>query len=128
MIVKITKEAKEWLRVAQMPVARQMIAELKKDETTAADVAKQAASIIFGYSNGVKVFEASAEIAGNERISNYYSDNSGILDVWITFSILEESKAFIIGGAYLSDIWQQGIIRDDVLRNRMFLRVYSSIK
>ncbi len=49
MNVKITKEAKKWLTVAQMPIVRQIIASLKEDETTAAEAAKQAASIIFGY-------------------------------------------------------------------------------
>lgn len=72
MTVKITKEAKKWLTVAQMPIVRQIIASLKEDEITAADAAKQTASIIFGYSEGVKIFEATAEIAGNQRINNYW--------------------------------------------------------
>lgn len=128
MIVKITKVAKQWLTVAQMPIVRQIIANLKEDETTAADAARQAASIIFGYSEGVKVFEASAEISGNKRIENYYTPNSGTLDIWINFSIFDEYKGFVTGGAYLSDIWQQGAVDAKELKNRMFLQIYKPTK
>lgn len=128
MTVKITKEAKKWLTVAQMPIVRQIIASLKEDEITAADAAKQAASIIFGYSEGVKIFEATAEIAGNRRINNYYTTDSGTLDIWINFSIFDSYKGFVTGGAYLSDIWQQGAIDEEELRSRMFLQVYKPTK
>lgn len=128
MTVKITKEAKKWLTVAQMPIVHEIIANMKEDETTAAEAAKQAASIIFGYSEGVKVFEATAEIAGNQRINNYYTTDSGTLDIWINFSVFDEYQGFVTGGAYLSDVWQQGAIDEEELKSRMFLKVYKSTK
>ncbi len=128
MNVKITKEAKQWLTVAQMPIIKQIIANLKEDEITATDAAKQAASIIFGYSSGVKIFETSAEIANNRRVNNYYTDNSGELDVWIRFSIFDDYKGFVIGGAYLSDIWQEGATDSKILIGRMFLQIYKPTK
>lgn len=128
MTVKITKEAKQWLTVAQMPIVKEMIKDFKEDETTATEAAQYAAGIIFGNSANTKIFEASAEIAGNASIYNYYSENSEHLDIWINFSIFNENKGFVTGGAYLSDLWQSGAIPADELKSRMFLQIYKPTK
>lgn len=112
MQVKITKKAKKWLTVAEMPIVRRIIADFKdNDESTTAEYAKSAADAIM-YANfkhctssATKVFEATAQISKNQRLHNYYSDDSGDLDVWIDFVVFDEINGTISGGAYLSDIW-----------------------
>lgn len=129
MKVQITKEAKQWLTVAQMPEVRKMIAALKED-TGIKDYAEMAVVLLLGYDCGnAKILEASAEIARNSRIKDYYTDNSGNLDVWINFTAFNGYNCFIRGGAYLSDIWQLGDPdRNSELKSRMYVERYDLVK
>lgn len=125
MKIKITKEAKQWLTVAEMPEVRKMISDLK-DEDIMEDV-KMAVRLLTEYS-GIKIFEPSAEIAWNDSINDYYTDHSGHLDVWITFSVLDKFNWFVEGGLYLSDIWQIGDLEvNEALRKKMYCNTYKFI-
>lgn len=124
MKVKITDEARRWLTLAELPSAKQMIAEMKEDESSAAEyLATAAACWLHNSENAhraddvVKVLAASAEIAGNARIWNRYNDESGRLDVWLTGTV-ETFYGFLKIGCYLSDVWEIG--PEDV--NRAFPR------
>lgn len=125
MKVQITKEAKQWLTVAQMPEVRKMIADLKDDDI------KSYVITMMNFLEGnnffnVKVFEATAEISRNIRVKDRYTDNSGDLDVWINFIAYGSgSDSFIRGGAYLSDIWSiTGTEEDNKLKSRMYVARY----
>ena len=87
MKVRITQEAKKWLTLAQAPVARQIVMDMKESEESAADVLMSAAR---GYHRSFddrdkrcelgwpeRVLEAKAEICGNQRVWDYYSEGSG---------------------------------------------------
>lgn len=124
MTVKITKEAKKWLTVAQMPTVKRMIEQEKENGMPEKELAAMAASVILG-SKPEKVFEVSAEIAGNDRISNYYTDDSGNLDIWVNFSAFSTFDGFVTGGAYLSDIYQLGTPDiNEQLKKHMYFILY----
>ena len=63
-------------------------------------------AVYFGSAWGVEVLKADASIAGNCRICDQYSDESGTLDIWIDATACVNNNEFIIIGAYLSDIFQ----------------------
>lgn len=126
MKIQITKEAKKWLTVAEMPEVRKMIDDLKDDDIrgyvrTTMNFLKE------NNSSAVKVFEATAEIKKNIRVMDRYTDNSGNLDVWIDFiAYSSDSDSFIRGGAYLSDIWSiTGTEEDNKLKLEMYVERYN---
>ena len=117
MKVRITQEAKKWLTLAQAPVARQIVMDMKESEESAADVLMSAAN---GYRRSfddrgkrcelgwpTRVLEAKAEICGNQRVYNYFSEGSGTLDVWVSGYVLF-SKGILEIHSCLSDIWSLG--------------------
>lgn len=126
MKIQITKEAKQWLTVAEMPEVRRIITYLKDDDVK--DYARMAVRLLTGNNcSNVKIFEVSAKIAGNNRVEDYYTNNSGDLDVWISFiAYSENSDCFIKGGAYLSDIWSiTGTESDNKLKSEMYVERYN---
>ena len=119
MKVRITQEAKKWLTLAQAPVARQIVMDMKESEESAADILMSAAN---GYRRSFddcdcgkrcelgwpkRVMEAKAEICGNQRVWDYFSEGSGTLDVWVSGYVLFDFGVLEIH-AYLSDIWSLG--------------------
>lgn len=128
MKIVISKESKKWLTVAEMAEVKKMIDGLKEDDIK--EYAKMAANLLSG-GKGTKIFlyEASAEIMRNRRVKDYFTDNSGDLDVWINFSALDDHNCFIKGGAYLSDIWQIGDVdKSSELKSRMYAEYYNLVK
>ena len=122
MKVKITEETRRWLTLAELPEAKKIIADMKNDESSAAEYLKTAAACWLRNSEKanraddvIKVLYAEAEISGNSRIWNRYDDESGRLDVWID-GTAETFYGFLKIGFYLSDVWELG--PDDV--NRAF--------
>lgn len=126
MKVTFTAEAKRFITLSEMPTVRQMIESLKEDESTVNEYAEMAArAAMDGYV--VKVFEASAKIAKNSRAKDNYTADSGDLDVWVDFTALT-SEGFVIGGAYLTDIWDITGDNDEEIRGHMFLRKFVETK
>ncbi len=121
MKVQITKEAKKWLTAAEMPIAKALVSDFKDDISTVADIARDAAELVSGFSESIKVYKATAEIAHNDRVFNYYSDNSAHLDVWIQFTAFNADYGLLVGGVYLSDMLDEnyGFIVSDVYPSDM---------
>lgn len=126
MKITFTAESKKTITVAEMPTVRQMIESCKEDESTVKEYAEMAARVAVG-GYVVKVFEASAEIARNRRAWNNYTNDSGDLDVWISFTALA-SEGFVIGGAYLTDIWNITGDNSEEIRRHMFIRKFTETK
>lgn len=118
MKITITADMKKVLTIAEMPTARQVIENLKCDDSLK-DYAKMAASLA-ACCSVEKVLECSAEIAKNCRANDNFFEGSADLDVWITFTAFT-SEGFVMGGAYLTDIWNIGI-DDYEIRKHMFIR------
>lgn len=136
MKVKITQDARRWITLEQAPKAREMIRDFKENEEAHAEIgyAQMAVNCIGNavkdcYNTCGEVLRAEAEISGNRRIYNFYSDESGTLDVWITFTA-RTTYGFIEGGAYLSDIWQIGRSEeeDKELAGYMYYRLFEEVK
>ncbi len=131
MKVQITKEAKKWLTVAEMPIVKKIIADFRNgdnSDVTAEEIAKYASAVIFNGQTADKILEASAEIAGNKRIYNYYNDKSGRLDIWVNFTAFHEYHGFVIGGCYLSDIWSLTDENREEIKRHMYIREFKEIR
>lgn len=123
MKITITADAKKYLTLTQLPIAKQVIKDMKEDEF---DYAEQAARIASdGYV--VKVYETKATIAGNYRVWNQFGDGSGTMDVWVDFTALT-SEGFIMGGAYLSDLWSADGENLEYIREHMYIRKFTETK
>lgn len=124
MTVKIDNESKKWMTLYELPIAKDITKDLKEEDIKS-DV-EIACHCIDPY-GVVTVYSATAKIAGNQRVYNYYKDESGHLDVWIDFIayINGETPMFVEAGAYLSDIWQAGPETYDEIRNHMHIRKFT---
>ena len=132
MKVRITKEAKQWLTLAEAPAANAIVRDMKEDEWSVAEYAKMAVNCIGNaigkeYNWCSRVLESDAEISGNARIWNAYSEDSGRLDVWINFTA-RTYDGFIEGGAYLTDIWNIAGDNQEELASHMYYRRYEEVK
>ena len=121
MKIRISKESKKWMTLAQAPVARQMVLDGKDPEMygniTNEECVELAAIAWLEYHREhnakkkcgvpIHVLEASAKICNNQRLVDYWSKESGMLDVWVEGTV-KCSRGFLEIGAYLSDILQLG--------------------
>lgn len=105
MKITLPKEVRERLTMHDVTEARKIISQEKTNTLTAAEAAAMIGQAVIKYPSDLKVLEASAEIAGNCRVWNYYTDDSRNLDVWVNFRIRAFNE-YIEGGAYLSDVFQ----------------------
>lgn len=128
MKISITKEMKKVITLADMPAVNEVIKFMLDDTTTAKEAAEAAARIASG-NNIVKVLEASAEIAGNARIWEYYGC-SAHYDVWVNFiAIIDDGfGGIIMGGAYLSDIHSAAGDNYEEIRSHMYIRKFNETK
>lgn len=104
MRARITKRLKDWVTVSQMPTVKRMVDEVKEDEYSATDYAKMVARTVFG-DNEAMIFNAVAEVAGNERANDNFFEGSGTFDIWIEFIAFHSFKGACEIGVYLTDIW-----------------------
>ena len=124
MKVTFPKEARAWVTIADAPIVKRMIVEFSEDTTPVREYAEMAVRIA-GKSNIIRVLECNAEIAGNSRVWNYYGDDTKIFDVWVTFTAMADNCRFVMGGAYLSDIFQIGPeAENERIRQRMSIREF----
>lgn len=126
MKITVTADSKKCITVAEMPIVRQIIEELKQNDDTVKDYAEMAARIASG-GYVMKVFECSAEIAKNCRVWNAYNADSCDLDVWVDFTAYT-SEGFVIGGAYLTDLWSIDGDNTEEIRSHMFIRKFTETK
>ena len=125
MKVKVTQDAKKWLTVAEMPEVRKIIEYLKDYDWTESD--KQTV-VRLGMADAFGTFEilkAEAEIAGNARIWNYYTDDSGRLDVWLVVYGYNQFDGFVEAHMYLSDLWSLSDNNRDEIRSHMYINKFT---
>ena len=125
MKVQFTADMKRIVTVAEMPAVRKVIEYEKDDEWTAKEWAKMAAEIVCPRSS-VKVLEASAEIAKNCRVWDTYADGSADFDVWIRFTAFA-GDSFVMGGAYLSDLWAASADNREETVKHMYVRRFEEV-
>ena len=125
MKVQFTADAKRFVTIAEMPAVRKVIEVVKEDEWTAKEWAKMATGIVCHHSC-VKVLEASAEIAKNCRVCDVYTEGSADFDVWIRFTAFV-GDGFVMGGVYLSDLWEVNDDNREQLINHMYIRQFEEV-
>lgn len=128
MNITITAESRHIITLAEAPVIAKMYEALVSDTWSARDYAEMAARIASGC-NTVNVLQAQAEIAKNERACNSIYDGSADFDIWITFTatINNTFGGIIIGGAYLTDLWQHNSADLEATRSHMYIRKFAEI-
>ena len=144
MKVKITEDSKKILTLAEMSSAKRIINESKNDGYTTEELAKQAMSLFCHfknkeleasgyypvYSGQFKIFNAVAEIAKNNRIYDWWGEDTGHLDVWISWIAVSEYYGAVELGMYVSDIHH--IMCDyevcDSIYYNMYINEYQPLK
>ncbi len=126
MKVQITKEAKKWLKVAQMPAVRKIIADCKEEDICdLKEYGQMAASLAADGNYNFEILKASAEIAGNCRINDAFFDGSGHLDVYCKFYAFNYFAGFYEIGIYLTDLWKIGSEETNKeVRRNMYITAY----
>ena len=112
------------LTVAEMPMAKELIKNMREDNNFD-QYALSAARVASGDNDNFVIFNQTATIAKNERVQDYYSDNSGNLDIWLEFLAFSFFSGCFLVGVYLSDVYQiTGEPSDILLKEHMFIREY----
>ena len=125
MKIQFTNEMKHIVTVAEVPSVRSVIECERDDEWTAKEWAKMAAELVCSHSR-VKVLEASAEIAKNFRVRDAYGEDSADFDVWVKFTAFADDS-FVMGGAYLTDLWAVGADNREETIKRMYIRRFEEV-
>ena len=125
MKIKFGSEQKKYITVAELPIVKQIISDMKEDDGLMeyAEIAARIAS--GGYV--VKVYECSAEIAKNGRIYNAYGDDTENLDIWINAAALT-SEGFVMFGIYLTDVWNITGDNAEEIKSHMYIRKFQEVK
>ena len=124
MNVKLTEIGKKIISVSELPEAKKIIQEMKEDSGIK-EYAQIAANVAVENLGKIEILKTTAEITKNQRVYNYYSENSGNIDIWITVYALNRYSGFYVIGAYLSDIWNVTGENSDEIRQRMYIEKYT---
>lgn len=107
-----TKEDKKYVTAYDVEKSRDIIRDMKEDESTPAEYLEMAAKCLAGVYHA-ETITAAARVSCNRRVWDAYSVGSGDLDVYIEGLAKVEyqdgsryGSAYVEIGAYLSDIWQ----------------------
>ena len=129
MKVRLEKEEKKYITLEEAPIAREIIASMKEDESTAEEYAEMAIRAAYdGNAWSIDTMRATAKISKNNRAWNEYSNDSGCLDIWIEATAYVNTDEFIMIGAYLSDIWKITGDNNTEIASRMYIRKFKEVK
>lgn len=122
MKVKITKEAKEYISLADAPLVRNLIMEAKEyyDEE---DIARLAAGVA-GMHDDYQLLKFEAEIVKNSRAQCDLSPCSKQYDIYVNIYIFNSFYGFYWIGAYVTDLWKYTGTNAEEIRPYMFIRKY----
>lgn len=124
MKVKITSESKKWMTIAELPIARQIVAEMKDDDGNGEDYVQMAARLASGVpGERFEVLKVDAEIA-KSNAWNVFSDDSGNLDIYIRAYAFSSYAGFYDIGFYLSSMWKLSDENRDKVRAEMYINEY----
>lgn len=128
MRVTLEKEYKRFITLEEAPLVRRFIADMKQDEFPIMDAARMAVEVACGWgSTCVKIYEAKATFAKNQRVYNWYSEESRDFDVWIDI-VAEATNGFYVMGAYLTDIHSITGENHEEIKSHMYIRKYMEVK
>lgn len=123
MKIQIKNDTKKYFTLADLAAIqaiRKEFAENKEDFTFEIELA---ISVAAGVNLSMKnVLKAEISAALNERVYNYYNDDSGRVDLWLEIKAYDSYFGFYDIGCYLSDIWQIGADNRDEIKSHMYVR------
>jgi hypothetical protein len=122
MKVTMSEESKRIITLEEAGIAKKIIADMKEDESTAAEYAASAVYTACG-SSCLKVFEASATVARNRRAYDSFFEGSKDLDIWVK-ATAQTADGFCIVGAYLTDICRLTGDNNAEIATRMYTRTF----
>lgn len=125
MKVKFEKEDKKYFMIAEAPIVRKIIQDMKETEESAADTVEYAMHAMEVWEN-YEVLRASAKISHNCRVYNYFSDDSGTIDIWIEATV-ETDSAFYKIGYYFTDAWSVSSDNHADIVSHMYIRCFKEI-
>lgn len=125
MKIMLTADLKKTLTSSEKLTAGILVRAMEEEETDVKEYAAMAARVAAG-TDQVTVLEASAEVAKNERNWNGMFNESANFDVWVNFTAYA-GNCFVIGGAYLSDIWEITGRNNAEILDRMFIRKFVEV-
>lgn len=130
MKIEFHEQMKRIVTVSEMPAVCRIIRDFKdEDRKDFIEYAEMATRLV--HEGSIRVLEMNAEIAKNCRVYNALGDNTETFDVWINFTSVVEGlpSAVIIGGIYLTDVWQIGPEDGNTyVRNHMYVRKFIETK
>ena len=125
MKIRITTDSKKLLTLSEMPAVREIQRQEAEDTMTASEYLQMAAHVASRSNADFQIFGASASIAKNCRIWEYYGADTGALDIWLEGLAFDPYEGAFLIGAYLSDIFNiTGGPSDEDIRYHMFIRTY----
>ena len=125
MKIRITSESKSVLTLAEMPAVREIQRREAENTMTPSEYLLMAAHVVTDSNENFQIFNASAEIAKNGRVWDYYGENTAYLDVWLEGLVFNPYVGAFWIGAYLSDLNKiTGDPSDILLTEHMFIREY----
>ena len=126
MKVIFTDEAKRYITVAELPKARKMIRDLRKNtyiDLYACIMAKAAA----GGNECFEVLKTEAEVAkNNKKGSGYFNDST--VDVQVKAYTFNRYYGFFVISFYLSDARQYDGDNTEAILSRMYVERYAKEK
>ena len=125
MIIRIPSEMKKVLTVAEMPAVREIQRQESEDTMTVSEYLQMAAHVASSDNSSYQIYDASASIARNGRVWDYYGDGTGRLDIWLEGLAFNAYVGAFLIGVYLSDLFQiTGGPADDQVREHMFIKEF----
>lgn len=125
MKVKFAAEQKKFVTVAELPMVKRIISDMKEDDQLK-EYAQMAARIASRSNEAFEVLKAEAAIAKNSRVYDSYGEGSGTLDIWLEVYAFSMFKGFYSIGIYLTDIWQVGSENSEEIRSYMYIEEYTN--
>lgn len=124
MKVKFTAEQKKYITVAELPMVKRIIADMKEDDQLQEYV--QIAARIASRSNELfEILKTDAIIAKNCRAYDNYGEGSGTLDIWLKAYAFSSYKGFYNIGIYLTDVWNTNSENKEEIRSHMYIEEYT---
>lgn len=107
MKVKCSGNVFECIKSSDKMSAVESVKQYMDERGSAKDFARAVSKYLFKLSNP-NVLLTTAQITVNNRIWNFYGENSANVDVWLTFIVFNDvpcinDEEFIIAGIYFSD-------------------------
>lgn len=129
MKIRLDKEDKKHITLAEAPLVREIINDMKEDESTPAEYAEYAIRAAYNHTAyNFEILKSSAKIVKNCRAWNALNNHSENFDIWIETTAYVNNNEFIIIGACLSDIWMLTADNIKELVPHMYIRKFKEIK